>query len=244
MIERYTAELRDVGLTLIPDAYTSAQIERFIEKISGIAGPMKGDTQNVWSFFRFDHSLFDLVYHPTLDAILKEMLDADYTLTAADAINRQKVGEASNFANDWHTDSRYLGADVRLDAGFSYSVVVMLDDFTEKNGGTRYIPGSHKLRQRPERHAAYPYNVLTGKAGTMAIFDSGLWHKGGPSSEIRRWGVFNLYSPWFVKPYFDYPKMLGPEFGKSTTKELRRLLHYNSQPPTDDTERTNTLVRE
>jgi ectoine hydroxylase-related dioxygenase (phytanoyl-CoA dioxygenase family) len=242
-MERYIGELRDVGLTIIPDAYTPEQVALFVEKISAIAGPMVGDTQNVWSFFRHDHALFDLVYHPTLDAILTAALDADYTLTAADVINRQKRGAASNFANDWHTDSRYLGG-LRLDAGFSYSVVIMLDDFTKENGGTHYIPGSHKLRQRPDRQGGYPYRVLTGEAGTMAIFDSGLWHKGGPSSEKRRWGVFNLYSPWFVKPYFDYPKMLGPEFGKQTTKDLRRLLHYNSQPPVDDTERTNTLVRE
>lgn len=243
-MDRCIEELREIGLTIIPDAYSKEQVDLYVERIGAIAGPMVGDTQNVWSFFRHDWVLFGLVHHPTLDAILKTVLDQDYTLTAADVINRQKAGEASNFANDWHTDSRYLGGDVRLDAGFSYSVVIMLDDFTEKNGGTHYIPGSHKLRQRPDRQADYPHMVLTGKAGTMAIFDSGLWHRGGSSSDQRRWGVFNLYSPWFVKPYFDYPKMMGPEFGQRAPKELRRLLHYNSQPPVDDSERTNTLVRE
>ncbi len=116
----------------------------------------------------------------------------------------------------------------------------MLDPFTRENGGTHYIPGSHKRRDRPERQGDYAYEVLTGDPGTMVVFDSGLWHRGGPSSGERRWGVFNLYGPWFVKPYFDYPKMLGQQAGKN----IRRILHYTSQPPVDETVRTNTLVRE
>ncbi len=233
-------ELRDQGLAIIPGAYTEELAAFFADHLSEIAGPMAGDTQNVWSFFRHDPKLWALIYHAKLDAILKEMIDEDYVLIAADVINRQKKGEASNFANDWHTDSRYVGGK-RLEAGFFYSVMIMLDPFTRENGGTHYIPGSHKRRDRPERHGEYEYEVLTGEPGTMVVFDSGLWHRGGPSSGERRWGVFNLYGPWFVKPYFDYPKMMA---GKPTTKEMRRLLHFTSQPPVDETERTNTLVRE
>lgn len=240
---RHIDELRDVGLTVIPNAYSQEQVARFIEIIERIAGPMVGDTQNVWSFFRHDPELFALAHHEVLDGILKAVIDEDYVLIAADVINRQKKGEASNFANDWHTDSRYLGGK-RLEAGFFYSVLVMLDDFTKDNGATHYIPASHKRRERPDRHGEYLHMVLTGKAGTMVVFDSGLWHRGGPSSGQRRWGAFNLYGPWFVKPYFDYPRMMGEGFGQQAGKDLRRLLHYNSQPPVDDTERTNTLVRE
>ena len=43
----------------------------------------------------------------------------------------------------------------------------------------------------------------------MIIFDSGLWHKGGKSTNKSRWTIFNYYGPWWMKPYFSYDKMLG-----------------------------------
>ena len=76
----------------------------------------------------------------------------------------------------------------------------------------------------------------------MIIFDSGLWHKGGTSSSKRRWGVFNLYGPWFIKPYFNFPEMMGGK-NLSSFPNSAKLLHFNSTPPRDETERFTTLVK-
>ena len=56
--------------------------------------------------------------------------------------------------------------------------------------------------------------------------------------------MFSYYGPWFVKPYFRFPEMLGEDFGKKTSKELRRLFHYNSTPPLNEDERENTVTKE
>ena len=246
MIAQHVRELRDVGLIQIPGVYSQAQCSRFIETCQRLVKSTGAqDTQNVWNFFRHDPDLLALITNEPMDAILQAVMGADYTLTAANVINRQQLsGEAAkaNYAADWHTDSRYVG-DERLDRGFCYSVVIMLDEFSADNGATHYIPGTHKDRTRPERHGDYQYEVLTGTPGTMMIMDAGVWHRGGPSSPRSRWGVFNLYSPWYVKPYFDFPKMMGEDFGESASPVLQRLLHYASQPPRDETVRINTLVK-
>ena len=44
-------------------------------------------------------------------------------------------------------------------------------------------------------------------AGSIAIMDTSLWHTAGPPSKESRWSVFNMYGPWFVKPYFRYYDM-------------------------------------
>jgi ectoine hydroxylase-related dioxygenase (phytanoyl-CoA dioxygenase family) len=60
----------------------------------------------------------------------------------------------------------------------------MLDDFTEANGATRVVPGSHRWGRVPAEAMqdplqAHPDQVLVlGEAGTAVIFNSHLWHGG------------------------------------------------------------------
>jgi ectoine hydroxylase-related dioxygenase (phytanoyl-CoA dioxygenase family) len=67
----------------------------------------------------------------------------------------------------------------------------MLDDFTVENGATRVVPGSHRWRRTPADTMAdgsepHPLEVvITGQAGTCAIFNSHLWH-GGTLNRSKR----------------------------------------------------------
>lgn len=60
----------------------------------------------------------------------------------------------------------------------------LLDDFTEANGATRVVPGSHRSGALPAERlvdpmAPHPDEVqLVGPAGTCVVFNSHLWHGG------------------------------------------------------------------
>lgn len=60
----------------------------------------------------------------------------------------------------------------------------MLDDFTEDNGPTRVVPGSHRWPRRPgddldDPRQPHPQEVrLLGSAGTCVVFNAHLWHGG------------------------------------------------------------------
>ena len=70
----------------------------------------------------------------------------------------------------------------------------MLDDFTQDNGATRCVPGSHRKPGRvtgymDDRLADHPEQVhLTGRAGSVAVFNGSLWHSSyrNLSSDPRR----------------------------------------------------------
>ena len=252
-LQKHLLNLKEDGLTYIPNAYSKAECARYVSKCNAIMEKLiadkkatrDGDCRNIWNFFKHDPELLDLVYHPALEEILKNSIDEDFVLVAGNIINRQRfnlTSGGSNYADDWHTDSRYLGGQ-RLAAGFNFGFIVMLEDFTKENGATHFIRGTQKLRERPNRMGDYQYETLTGEAGTAVIFDSGVWHRGGTPSEKSRWGVFSMYGPWFMKPYFRFPEMLGEDFKKKLTPELKRLFHYDSIPPLDENERINTLVK-
>ncbi len=60
----------------------------------------------------------------------------------------------------------------------------LLDDFTEVNGATRLVPGTHRRGTTPEDEMEDPRQthpeemLLTAPAGTVVIFNSHVWHGG------------------------------------------------------------------
>jgi ectoine hydroxylase-related dioxygenase (phytanoyl-CoA dioxygenase family) len=60
----------------------------------------------------------------------------------------------------------------------------MLDDFTESNGATRLVPGTHRLLSPPSKSFADPASrhseqkIIVGAAGSVLVFNGHLWHSG------------------------------------------------------------------
>ena len=106
-----------------------------------------------------------------------------------------------------------------------------LTDFTADNGGTRFVPGSHRFPQTPESPDA-PTDVevraLEMPAGSVMIFHGSLWHGGGANvtEHDRRLGVNVQYCPGFVRqqqnPYLGIP----PETAATFSDRLLELLGY------------------
>ena len=61
-------------------------------------------------------------------------IDKDYVLTNSSIINRaitkHRLIKGMNMGDLWHTDSRYVGGE-RLEKGFGYISIIMLEDFTK-----------------------------------------------------------------------------------------------------------------
>ncbi len=80
-------------------------------------------------------------------------------------------------AQELHTDLPRDSDDAPL-LGF----ILMIDAFCEKNGATRFVPGSHLWPDLPadrlsDARTGYPGQVLgCGDAGTMILFNGAIWH--------------------------------------------------------------------
>ncbi len=255
--QKLAEEIRVNGLVTIPNVYSKDACRLYKEKADEVITKfieqkkflINQNCQYIINPFRHSEIFLDLLINEPTDNLLKILIDDDYVVINATMNNRKirpdiTTGYQKSLGDDWHTDSRYYDGGKRLDRGFGYLMCVMLDDFSEVNAGTHYVPGSHLLRTFPERQGNYKYNILTGEAGTVVVMDSGTWHRSGPPSPYNRWAVFNLFGPWYMKPYFDFPKMFSPEVASTLPKQIKKLLHFNTIPPRDEDERLSTLVRE
>jgi ectoine hydroxylase-related dioxygenase (phytanoyl-CoA dioxygenase family) len=94
----------------------------------------------------------------------------------------------------------------------------LLDDFTAANGATRVMPGSHRSRAVPGRAmpdpaAVHPDEVqITGRAGTVVIFNSHLWHGGTRNrSDQPRRGLHSYFTRRGNPQQLDQQKYIRPE---------------------------------
>ena len=75
--------------------------------------------------------------------------------------------------------------------------MLMVSDFTEANGATRLVPGSHMTGCQPDQSVPHivPSIAAEGPAGTIAMWEGRTWHSAGPnvSNEIR-YGLPTLYA--------------------------------------------------
>ena len=140
-IQPYVQQLREEGLTIIPDVYTREQCAEYIKYAWAVVDKLikngskfiNNENQFIVNAFRHDPKFLDFIYHDFLDAILKRLLDEDYVLISTTLTNRKRMPDIKSsyqaLGGNWHSDSRYLDGGRRLDQGFSYISLITLNYF-------------------------------------------------------------------------------------------------------------------
>lgn len=135
----------------------------------------------------------------------------------------------TSYAQRIHRDIRSFSGDMPL----LLNTLVMLDDFTADNGATYLLGGSHKAAEKPETDDFYARaERAVGPAGSLLVFNSNVWHAGGENKTpgLRR-SVTPMYCRPFIKPQFDYPRVLGYDRGEDFTPNTRQILGFNARIP-------------
>ena len=139
--------------------------------------------------------LFATCYsHPRVLAAMNHVLGGDFKLSSLNG-RAALPGEGMQALHaDWSG-----GVDP---ANFQVcNSIWLLVDFTEENGATRVVPGSHASGQHPGEALADPWTrhpdeiLLTGAAGTVVIFNSHLWHGGTDNlTETPRYALHSYFT--------------------------------------------------
>lgn len=120
------------------------------------------------------------------------------------------------------------------------NTVWMLDDFSEENGGTRIVPGTHRSGLCfPAENVAVKYYVQpSAPAGSVLIFNGQCWHAGGANnSDANRHALFAHYRKRLLLFQYD-PHDQFPDtwFGllSERQKEIMRMKHGLDVPRAAD----------
>ena len=111
------------------------------------------------------------------------------------------------------------------------NVMWPLQDFTEENGATRIVAGSH--RWTDERPDASTLTVsVEMPAGTALVYSGQVWHGGGANrTDESRLGVVLHYGASWLRPVENHVLAVPPAQARELPVRLQELLGYNVRPP-------------
>jgi len=166
-----------------------------------------GVAAHITSLPRCDPVYWPLIDHPRVLPVLEAVLGNSLILSSLNCRVIRPGEGPQRFHSDMPEKIRKLNGPLML------NTVWMVDDFTSENGATRIVPGSHLYPVNPWSGPQYVDNSrdnavltrdmfpapeavseITGKAGTVAVFDGRCWHAGGRNRTGRdRHAIFGNY---------------------------------------------------
>ncbi len=184
------------------------------------------DTQRVYALFAKTRAFDRAAIHPLLLDVLDRVL-VHYQLSAPVGI---RIGPGES-AQVLHRD------DAVYPLPEPHPTVVVntmwpLDEFTEANGATRLIPGSH--RWEPGRQPTDFDQVVaaTMTPGTVMFYLGGLWHGGGANRTAQpRLGVILEYAAGWLRPQENHCLAVPRAIVRELPGRLQELLGYGIYPP-------------
>ncbi len=144
------------------------------------------------------------------------------------SLNVRSADPETDSSQPLHADS---GAVADAEGYWVCNSVWMLDDFTERNGATRMVPGSHRWGATPQDvgidlYAPHPQEaLLTGRAGAVVVMNAHMWHGGTANRTTAPRRAMHVYYTRWDKPQQQYQKrLLRPEVQSRLGPQARRLL--------------------
>jgi ectoine hydroxylase-related dioxygenase (phytanoyl-CoA dioxygenase family) len=192
------------------------------------------------------------VHHPIVNAVVKHVLGEEYVLSEISShITRPGAqllplhtdqwwlpvptmpGESYVKAGDVTRTNVRLGPPARsktpINPPLCVNAMCMVTDFTEENGATRLVPGSHLSGVQPDPVVPHPASSVpaAAPAGSVVIWDGRMWHAaGGNRSNGERYGLVTMYGGPQMRTLQNFTLGTKQEVLDDASPELLRLLGF------------------
>jgi ectoine hydroxylase-related dioxygenase (phytanoyl-CoA dioxygenase family) len=233
VVDALSAELEAQGYAVLPDAVDADQVSWARTELEGVLGatPTGRDdfeghrTRRVYGLFAKTRSLDALALHPVVLALLDRVL-GHYQLSAPAGIC---IGPGES-AQPLHPDDAIYPMP-RPHPQVVVNVMWPLQPFTEANGTTRFVAGSHRWGdERPGPDT--PTESVPLAPGSALVSLGSVWHGGGANTtDTARLGVVMHYAASWLRPVENHVLVVPPALAATLPVRLQELLGYNIHPP-------------
>jgi ectoine hydroxylase-related dioxygenase (phytanoyl-CoA dioxygenase family) len=224
------------GYVVLPDLLASREVAEVAASLAPwLRGRLFGRndfegfrTERVYALLAKAPPIARLVEHPAVLAVLDALLTPHYRLSACLAIHVHP-GETPQ---SWHTDDGYVRTP-RPRPMMGVSAIWALDDFTESNGATEVLPGSHLWEQASAPSDDPRATKIVMRAGSVVLFAGTLIHRGGANrSTTTRLAITPQYCEPWIRQIENMVLAVPPEAARRYSPRVQELLGYDIFEPT------------
>jgi ectoine hydroxylase-related dioxygenase (phytanoyl-CoA dioxygenase family) len=221
------------GFAVIERLLSSGQIAEIRQQLDPyLQGRLMGrndfeglSSERVYALLSKAPAIAQIVEHPRVLEIIDRLLQPHYILSACLAI-QVHPGETPQ---GWHFDDGMTRLPRPRDM-FGVSTIWAFDDFTEENGATEVVRGSHLWGddEAPSVDDARAEKVLM-PAGSVLIFAGTLYHRGGANTgrSATRLAITPQYCQPWMRQIENMPLAVPPERAARYSERVQELLGYD-----------------
>ncbi len=231
-LDKHLERIETDGFTVIEDVFDAdaaagwlATLDRLVDELGIGRGPNDFEgfsTTRVYNLLAHDRTFEPI---PTDDAVLplvEAVLDRGCLISSLSSIDIAP-GEKAQML---HADDQLLPIRRPHDA-LVCNTMWALTDFTEANGATRLVPGSHLADHAPRPDQAVESIAAEMKRGSVLVWNGSLWHGGGANAtRDRRVGIAMNYCAGFIRQQENQQLGISPAVVRGFSKRLRELVGY------------------
>ncbi|MCG3188623.1 MAG: hypothetical protein LKCHEGNO_00732 [Burkholderiaceae bacterium] len=243
------AQLAEAGCVIVPRLLPPRQVQAIRDALAPYLrrqrmgrNDFEGyDSERVYALLAKSPVFAELAAHPLVLDVCERVLGPNFMLSACLAINSHP-GEN---AQPLHYDDIFYKVP-RPRPPYGVSAFWAIDEFTERNGATEVIPGSHRWGDEPiagldesfvngERvpvvdHPGLEKAVMP--SGSLMLAYGTLWHRGGANrSAASRLAITPQYCVAWGRQMESMLLSVPPHIVATYPERVQQLLGYSIHPP-------------
>ncbi len=228
------SEVLTRGFSVVSDAIDPAVAldwrDRLVEQVAAARTAMNErtaiDDYMVHNPMLADATFYEVLENPAVVACLDEFL-GDTSIVYAFTTSSMPA-KGTNYSARVHVDCPRVIPGYMTNLG----VIIALDDFTDENGATYFLPGSFERLEAPTESEFFASaERVHPRRGDLVVFNARTFHYGGlNNTEIDRHALTINACRSYMRQRFDYPRMIG-DAAETFSPTLRRVLGYDVRVP-------------
>jgi ectoine hydroxylase-related dioxygenase (phytanoyl-CoA dioxygenase family) len=231
--DAHAARVRNEGWTILPGVIAAGLCDEIaddlvrLERELGIR-PADNLFEGVHTTRIYNLLVHGAVYeripvHPNVLPVVERVLDPGLLISSLSSI---AIGPDES-PQPIHADDQLIPIP-KPHPPFICNTMWAITDFTEENGATRLVPGTHRADSSPDLTGTYDSIAAVMDRGSVLVWVGSLWHGGGANTtDRRRVGIAMNYCAGFMRQQENQQLGIPQETARHFSRRLQELVGYS-----------------